>query len=175
MLAVIAAAGCASAPETRYYTLDMQGGGRGVVPVRLEILPLDSIQPLSRGQILIQATPTEIEYYAADRWAAGIEELVARKLEVELVPSPDADRVLYVSGAILDFGQVDVEGGAEACATLRLSFYADRRRETPAVLEKTYAARVAVAEPTAETVVGALSDAVERIASVIAADLKNLS
>lgn len=111
---LIAVAGCASGPATRYYTLDMKssGGAKPAVNVSVDIFRV--AEALARRNILIMKKPTQIEYYAVDEWAAGLEEIVAEKLNAEFGPRQDGRKTIVLSGAIHAFGQVDTPGGVEA-------------------------------------------------------------
>lgn len=171
LIGVAAAAGCMSAPPPRYYTLDMRASG-GVKPaIRIVVDRLQPAEALVRQEIMIQTTPTQVEYYAADQWAASVSELVSRKLEAEFGAPGDGARTVLLSGSILDFEQVDVPGGAEGYVKLAAAFHngGGSRYDTP-LLEKAYEARVPADAPTAEAVVRALSQALAGIAAEIARD-----
>lgn len=172
--AVVAlAAGCATAPEPRYYTLDMHPSGGVSAAFDVQIDRLRESEPVARKNIMIQRSATEIEYYALDQWAASPGELVAQKLDAEFgEPRADAD-ALSVTGTILDFGQVDTSGGADALVRLKLEFRkSGDSRYDAALFEKTYEARVASEAAKPSAVVVALSRCLEQIASAMAEDLK---
>ena len=52
---------------------------------------LREVESLARKEILVQRTPTQIEYYAVDQWAAAPGELISQKLEAELGPIDGGD------------------------------------------------------------------------------------
>lgn len=167
--------GCMSSPSPRYYTLDMRPSGRVSAPVRVEVDRLRPCQALDRENILVQISPTEIEYYAIDQWAADLGELVAQKLEAEFAGQGDRARTLVASGAILNFGQVDVAGGPEAHVRLALAFReAGASRYDAPVFQKTYDVRVPAEAAGAAAVVTALSRGLEQIAAAVAHDLDHL-
>ena len=166
-------AGCLSGPPPRFYTLDMRPSGRAQAPVNLEFDRLRPAEALDREGILIQTSPTRIEYYAADQWAANLGELVTQKLEAEFAHENDAERTLVVTGTILDFGQVDLPNGAEAHVRLALEFREPgASRYDPPLLDKTYEARISAESPSPAAVVEALSRGLEDIAVAVATDLE---
>lgn len=165
---------CVSVPEGRYYTLDMRGSGDVETGLDVEVGRFHASDALSRPEILIQATPTRIEYYAVDQWASDLAEMVQEKLQREFGPA-SALPAYRIEGDILAFEQMDLEGGAEAHVRLRVRGYdASERRSADAVLRKTYDEVVPAADATAEAVVAALSRALEAVAVQIATDLSTL-
>jgi len=172
---VLLVAGCASAPDPRYYTLDMRPSGAVQAEKNIRIDRLREAEPLARKDILIQRSPTEIEYYAVDQWAAALGELVSQKLEAELGPPEEGRATVVGTGTILDFGQVDVAGGAEASARLRIELRReDMGRYDEPLLTKTYAARLPAETPTPGAVVEALSRCLEKVAAEMASDANGL-
>jgi ABC-type uncharacterized transport system auxiliary subunit len=171
ILAMIA--GCASVTPMRYYTLDMTPSAEANPTLNLTVDRMRTAESLARKDIQIAITPTEIEYYAADQWAANLSELVREKLAAEFGPALEDRRTLLLSGLILSFGQVDLPaGGAEGHVRLRLEFSEERYQ--PALLEKVYEARVPADTPSAPAVVHALSRCLEIIAAQIAEDAAEL-
>ncbi len=175
-LSLALAAGCAAARAPRYYKLDMRPSGAVAAgSVNLRIDRLRRAEPLARRNLLIQRTPTEVEYYALDEWAADLGEMVGQKLEAEFGVEDTGKPVLCLSGSILNFDQVDASAGAEAHIRLSLEFRAgDAGRYDTPLLKKTYEVLVPAARPTPGAVVEALSRGVERIAAQIAADAQKL-
>jgi len=169
------AAGCASSPAHRYYTLDMRPADNEGPLYNIEIHRLRPSEALARNDILIQKTPTEIEYYAADRWAASVGELVREKLAVEFGRRQEAPATVAVSGDILAFEQVDHQDGAQVRVKLDLAFWFENvsARDAPA-LKKTYECVRPAPAPTPAAVAEGLSRALERIAEEIAADVNAL-
>ena len=161
-------AGCATTVETQYFTLDMRDADPGEPAAAVRVDRIIVAEPLSRKDILIQKTPTEVEYYATAQWAAGIDDLVTEKLEAEFGHMPlDADPFL-LSGVLYQFEQVDVGGGAEAHAQLDVELRTERYGDP--VFEKTYTERMAAGAAAPGPVVQALSRCVERIAARVLED-----
>jgi len=162
---------CASAPEIRYYTLDMEPSGQVAPTVNLVVDQVRTTDALSRPQIMIQASPTRIEYYAADRWVGAPSELVRQKLTAEFGQPVDGRRTLLVSILVLSAEQVDVADGAAAKMRLSVSVRdSEMKRYQPPLLEKTYEASRAAPQATAAAVVEALSICAEEIAREIVSD-----
>ena len=175
VLMSVLAAGCVSTPAPRYYTLDVEPSGGAHLDVNLEIGPLRASEALARRNILIKKSPTEIEYYALDQWAAALNEIVGQKLKAEFGPFVEGRKPLCISGAILNFEHVDVAGGVQAHARIELEFRAeDASRYDKPLIKKTYDAAVPAETGTAGAVVCALSRCVEKIAAEAAADANRL-
>lgn len=173
-IVVIIAAGCASTPPPCYYTLDMTPSGRVGAPIALDVKNLRPAEPLNRGQILIQAGPTRVEYYATEQWIAGLGDLVAEKLEAEFADPGQAERVFQVEGEITHFEQVDAPPGAEIYVRAELEFcemFEDGA--VGPVFARRYIVRAPAQAPNADAVVEALSEACEELAARMAADLKS--
>lgn len=168
-------AGCATAPGPNLYTLNMAPSAEAGSTVNIAVGRLRIAEALQNKRILIKKSPTEIEYYAAAQWAAGLDELLTEKLTVEFGPL-DSGRTAYVlSGTLLAFEQVDLPGGGEGHVRLAIEI----RREgtsyySPAALAKTYDVRLPVTAPAAGAVVEALSACLEKVAREIVADASAL-
>jgi len=164
-------AGCVSPPAARYYTLDMRPSGTVKAPVNIEVDQLRESEAIGRKDILIKKSPTQIEYYARDQWAAALSEIVAQKLESEFGRAADNGKTIVITGTILDFEQVDTPDGAEAHVRLDLEFRRqDMSRYDPPLLKKIYQ-RILPADTRAPgEVVRALSRCLEKIAEEIASD-----
>ena len=111
---------CASAPKVDYYTVSMEPSGRARPTVDLKVERLQTTDALSRSQILIATSPTTLDYYATDLWAAGVGEMVQLKLQTELGAPVDGRTRFLLSGTVLAFQQVDTPGGADALARLEI-------------------------------------------------------
>lgn len=172
ILALVVGAGCTTATPVRYYTLNMIPSGNPPAAVNIVIDRLRSVESLARKDILIKKTPTEIEYYASDQWAAGIDELVTEKLIEEFGTPSDQQRTLILSGVIQAFEQVDTPGGALAHAKLSAEFRKDRYGDV--LMTRVYDATAAVDSSSASAVVAGLSKCLETIARNIAADAAKL-
>lgn len=171
---ILGLAGCASVPKMNYYTLDMrpsapQGPEDGIAIDRLRIT--DS---LAGRNILIHASPTQIEYYAVDQWAAGLDDLLREKLETEF-HAGTAPMKYVASGDLLDFGQEDTPEGPQARlrATFEYRTRAMGRYDEP-LLRKTYEFRLPAKSADAASVVQALSRCAEELAAAMAADVRAL-
>ncbi|NIA13375.1 MAG: hypothetical protein GWP08_04785 [Nitrospiraceae bacterium] len=173
MLAVLAFAGCVSAPGIRYYTLDMRASGQVAGAVNVRVERLREVESLARKEILIQRTPTQIEYYAVDEWAAAPGELIGQKLEAELGSVDEGAPVILTTGMILDFEQVDTANGADATVRLKLAFHreGESRYDRP-LAEKVYEVTRTADSATPGAVVEALSRCLEDIAVQIAKDVR---
>lgn len=166
---------CASAPKIHYYTLDMTPSGATDPAVNVVVDRIRVSESLSRKDILIKQSVTEIEYYAANQWAAGLDELIAEKLDVEFGPWREDRATVHLIGTILAFEQVDVPSGAEAHAKIAFTFQPETEdRYADPALAKTYDVRVPADGAGAAATVRALSTCVERIASEIARDAAQL-
>jgi uncharacterized lipoprotein YmbA len=164
MFAVMLVAGCASTPQYRYYTIDMQPGAKIESAVQLVAVRLDVNQALQRPEILIRTSPTQVEYYALDRWASDLQEQVTEKLRTEFGTSVSGAKRLNLVGTLMSFEQVDAPTGAEV--QVKLEVIVDSL-----TFQKIYQRREPAAAATAPAVVEALSRATEAIASELAADL----
>lgn len=173
---MVLAAGCASVPETNYFTLDMTPS-RPAPELTTNVI-VDRLRPseaLARPGIMIMKTPTQIEYYAADHWAANLGELVTQKLQAEFPATDPARPTVVVSGSILEFSQIDMPAGAEVSIRLELSMRPEGTsmyREP--LLRKTYEHRASAPGMTAAAVVEALSQGLENVAAQLAADIARL-
>ncbi len=171
LLLVPFAGGCAHTPEPRYYTLNMTPSGTVHPDCNIEVDRLRPHDALTRTDILVKKSPTQIEYYALDRWAATLSELIPEKLQAEFGDPDPQRRTIAVSGTILAFEQVDRPDGADAHIKLELDLRNEgaSRYDTP-LLRKLYEVTLPAnaAEPAA--VVETLSKGLEEIAAEIAAD-----
>lgn len=168
-------AGCATAPGPNLYTLNMAPSAEAGSTVNIAVGRLRIAEALQNKRIMIKKSPTEIEYYAAAQWAAGLDELLTEKLTVEFGPL-DSGRAAYVlSGTLLAFEQVDLTAGGEAHVRLAIEI----RKEgtsyySPPALAKTYDVRLPVTTPDAGSAVEALSACLEQLARQIVVDASAL-
>ena len=173
VLAVVITVGaCASAPKIDYYTLDMAATGKAEKDANIVVERLQTTEALSRSQILIQTSPTRVVYYATDRWAGSIGELVQQKLTAEFGEPEEGSKNFVLSGMVVAFEQVDGPGGASARVELRARVRdaAGKRFQDP-LLEKTYLATRPLGKASPDEVVTGLSRCLEQIAAEIVADL----
>ena len=136
-------------------------------------------EALSGRELLIQTSPTEIEYYAAAQWVASLDELVGDKLAAEFPAPEDARYVLDLSATIKNFEQVEAGGSVEAYARIeidaRLEEKGAQRGTVLGRIEKTYEARVPLtAGDGLRGLAEGLSRCVEKIAAELAADVAGL-
>lgn len=169
------AAGCAGAPEPRFYTLDMTSSGTVEPAVNVDVDRLRAHDALTRVDILVKKSPTQIEYYALDRWAASLSELVPEKLRSELGSHAKDRPTFVVNGEILAFEQVDRESGADAHIKLDLTYHreGESRYDTP-LFRKQYELFTPADSAHPSSVVEALSKGLEMIAAEIAHDASAL-
>jgi ABC-type uncharacterized transport system auxiliary subunit len=151
----------------------MQPRARVESPVRVSELRITVNHALSKPEILVRTSPTQVEYYALDRWASGLEEQVAEKLKTEFAAVPTELPTVELEGKLMAFEQVDTPSGAEVRVKLEIvsqppfkelhSIFPSFRK----IYEKTEPASA----PTAAAAVAALSRATEAIASELGKDL----
>lgn len=175
-------AGCASAPNMRFHTLDMAPSGEGAaLPVNVTVEQLRTAQAVRRPEIMVKRSPTEIEYYAEHAWAADVAEVVREKLAAELGAKDPGKPTILVSGTIQAFGQLDTPEGAKPHIKLEFAFRAaGTSRYAEPLLEVTYennpleepaaAPAAASAEDAARAVVIALSGRLAEMAREIGQD-----
>ena len=169
-LALLVLAGCASTPSIQYFTLNMTPAGTpGGVNIVVDDLRVS--EAVTRKDIMIKTSPTEVEYYATAQWVASLSELVAEKLQAEFGPAAGEGPVLLLSGRLLAFEQVDVNGGAQAHLKLAVTLAdSGASRSEPPLLEKAYVVREPADAAAPGAVVRALSACVEQAAARIQAD-----
>lgn len=158
-------------PEVKYYTLDMTRAATSAPPVNLSVEAVRLDEALARKDILILASPIEVEYYANAQWVSALDQMLREKLHTEFGPRDPSARTLYLSIDLLAFEQRDAENGADAAVRMDVSFHTDRSAlyDEP-LLARTYAAQAPSENATAAAVVKTLSRLLEQIAGQIAAD-----
>lgn len=166
---------CASGPKLNYYTLDMTASDATDGTVNLVVDRFTVSEKLDRHQIVIQQSPTRVSYYATDRWASSVGEMVEHKLTAEFGPASADRKSLIVEGNIVAFEQVDTTAGLVARVGLEITIRDgdSKRYETP-LLKKSYEAEKSVPDNSVDAMVQALSRAVEEIAAQIAEDAAGL-
>jgi uncharacterized protein len=93
-LTAAVAAGCASSPPTRFYTLASTASADGSPAVRDGILvgPVTVPAAVNRPQFVAQVAPNRVEIEEFDRWAAPLDDSIERVVAADLVVllgSPD--------------------------------------------------------------------------------------
>jgi uncharacterized lipoprotein YmbA len=166
---------CASAPNLSYYIIDMTSSGASGGSANLGVGRFVVSNKLDRHQIVIQESPTKIGYYATDRWASNIAEMVEQKLVSEFGPVDGERRSLIVEGRVVALEQIDTAAGPVAKAGLEVVVRdgESKRYEAP-LLEKSYEVERPASNNSVDAVVRALSRALEAIAAEIAADAAEL-
>lgn len=166
--------GCASAPS-EYYTLDMRPSGTVKSASNVVVGTILIPEVLAQKNLLIQKSPTQVEYYAVGEWAGSLDELFKNKLTAEL-GDPDAKgRTLVLTGELKAFEQVDVPEGAVAHLKLDGEFReTGKSRYTRPLLKKTYDITAPVNAPSANGTATALSRCVEKLAGQLADDAAKL-
>lgn len=161
-------AGCASVPQFRYYTIDMQQGATLDPPARLTGVSFKVNEALAKPEILIRTSPTQIEYYALDRWASSLEEQLAEKFKTEFAGASGDRPPVNVTGRLMAFEQVDTSAGPEVRIKLDI-----RAEGNPGDfgLQKLYTASRPITGTGAAGAVEMLSRATEEIAAQFSADL----
>ncbi len=172
---ILVLSSCASTPDLDYYTLDLSRSGAAATDLNLEVGRFAIAEKIDRTQILIQKSPTRIDYYAKDRWASSVGEMVEYKLAVEFGAAADGRRTLRVSGRVVALEQVDSPSGPWALVRLEVAIRDGGAKgyEAP-LLEKTYESTRAADSNSVDAVVQALSRALETIAAEIATDAAGL-
>ncbi len=171
---ILAVAACAGRTEIDYFTLDMSPSTELDPAYNLQIDRLRPTEPLTRKEILIKKSPTQIEYWSSAHWAADVGELVTEKLAVEFGPRKEGQEALTLKGTILAFEQVDVPGGAEASIKIDLELrkIGGSRYDEP-FLSRVYEVRLPAEAATPDAVVNALSKGLEGIAREIVGDVNS--
>nr|AUN36981.1 hypothetical protein [uncultured bacterium] len=175
IVALVILPGCLSGGGSEYYTLDMRRSPDARPANNISVGAIALNEPLSQKNILIQKSPTQVEYYSVGQWSGGLDEMVREKLETEFGTRDPKARTLVLSGNLTAFEQVDVTSGAEAHVKLDAELReAGKSRYAPPLLRKTYDLRVPCKASGANEAAVALSRAVEQLAAQIAADAATL-
>lgn len=165
-------AGCLSVPEPNYFTLDMRSSGRIDAPFAVEEVRIRPGEAVARREIMIRTSPTQIEYYATQRWAADLGEQLSEKLKTEFSQSQGEKARVWIEGDLLAFEQVDTRDGADAHLKLDLVVtLKSENGDTSRSFRKVYETVVTADAPNAPAIVEALSRGLESIAVELAEDL----
>jgi len=167
---IVVLSGCASAPEYRYYTVDMQPHAQLTPAARVEGVRVVVNQALNRPEIMIRTSPTQIEYYALDRWAAGLDEQIRQKISAEFAVAAGELPAVEIICTLMAFEQVDTPAGPQVRATIDATIQSKSSRPIISI-QKLYTVEEKAAAPGAAAAVEALSRAVEGIARLMAADI----
>ena len=168
---VAAVAACASAPKLTYHTIDLSPSGGLEPEVNLVVGTFVVPDRLDRSQIVIQHSPTLVEYYATNRWAGSISEMIERKLTAEFGPADNRRPTLQVSGTVAAFEQVDSDDGPIGRVRLEVEIRGEGDKSfEPPLLARTYESVRRADRNSVDAVVRALSRALEDVAAEIAGD-----
>jgi len=94
---VLGLAGCASAPDIRYYRVVVplpSPAADSPIPATLGVARLLAPEPCRQERILYRASPYRVEYYAADRWEVPPADMVQEALFASLRSSGRFRRVV---------------------------------------------------------------------------------
>jgi ABC-type uncharacterized transport system auxiliary subunit len=156
-------------PETRYYTLSVQGEP----PVRLggavQIGMFSIDQPYAGERFAYRSSPYAVEYYTYHRWAGSPRTIVAAAVRdyLERAATPGAEPVFEVQGNIRRFEEVDEPTGQSGALDLDLVV----TRDGTVVLQRSYMERESAEKRNPEAVAAALSRALGRILDRMVRDL----
>lgn len=113
-LAVIAS-GCGTSHPSRFYTLDSVATSDGAPPAHASVLvgPVSVPAAVDQPQFVVRVTPNRVELEEFDRWAAPLDDIIARAVagdlavllgtpEVSTVPVP-ASQVYQVTISVQRF------------------------------------------------------------------------
>lgn len=173
LVVVAVLTGCASSvPQYRYYTIDMGNGTQMEPPVRVSAVNIRVNEALTRPEILVRTSPTQVEYYALDRWASGLEEQIAEKLKTEFAGASADKPRCEIRGRLMAFEQIDSAAGSE----VRIKLDMEVDQNSPVTDRMIYWRKLyTVSRPMdgdgAAAAVDALSRATEEMAEQLAADL----
>ncbi len=142
LLAVLAGASCGSVPRTNYYTLRVPSPPETRDPKTTFLLGVEhfrATEMLRDDRIVYYESPTELNYYQYQRWGAApatmLTQVTARQLdqmgiftEVRVLPSREPmDYIL--TGRVLNYEEVDYEGGGKGRVALELTLVRSRNRQ----------------------------------------------
>jgi len=174
LLAAFSFASCGSVPKTYYYTLRVPPPPATSDPRTNYVLGVEHFRApemLRDDRIVYYESPTQLNYYQYHRWGSDpatlLSELAARLLgqmgvfgDVRMLPSREpVDYILR--GRLLNFEEIDYEGGGKGRVALELTLIRSRDRKT--VWTATRQVEHAVQEKGLPGVVNALNMCSEQI------------
>jgi len=141
-LAAVALASCGSASRPNYYTLRVPAAPAANDPKTAAVLGVERLsapEVLRNDRILYYESPTRLNFYENHRWSSDPSSLVRDSLagqlsqagvfsEVRLLPARDPVDYL-LRGRLLNFDEVDYEGGAKGRVRLELTLVRVRDRK----------------------------------------------
>jgi uncharacterized lipoprotein YmbA len=190
VIAVLLLASCASAPETRYYSLEDFTSEQNLScdagvsrPIQLTVLPFKVLPPFNTARIVYRPPdlPQTIGFYASHRWATSPARMLAQATKDYLchiginarlsTADQSADKSVTLSADVSELLEVDTPEGptGQVALTLRVQ-NGDRKR----VLEQELWGRAPAHENTVDSVVQAIHKALQIALSRIQARIERL-
>lgn len=165
---------CGSAPRPNYYTLRVPAAPAAHDPkaaAGLGVERLGAPEVLRNDRILYYESPTQLNFYENHRWSSDPPSMVRDSLagqlsqagvfsEVRLLPARDPVDYL-LRGRLLNFEEVDYEGGAKGRVRLELTLV--RVRDHKVLWSEARQAQVAAQGKEVAGVVEALSAASDQV------------
>ncbi|GMW01073.1 MAG: hypothetical protein AMXMBFR84_22100 [Candidatus Hydrogenedentota bacterium] len=174
--AVMIVVGCASTPPTRLYTLDMTPTGLAKPECNIEVDHMRVHETLNRMDILILKSPTEVEYYASDDWAASLTELVSEKLKAEFGNPQEGRTTVLATGKVLAFGQNDTKEGPKGHVKIEMVYRTPEMDPyDPAIRKVTYETLLPVESDGPKGLVTTLTRGLEALARDMARDAEKVA
>ncbi|MCU0934577.1 MAG: PqiC family protein [Gammaproteobacteria bacterium] len=169
------AAGCASSPPARFYTLSAVPGPAGTSSSLSVIVgPVSVPAAVDRPQIVVTVSPNEVRLDESARWAAPLDDNIARVVAENLgamLGTPRATLASQTLGASADFrASVDVQRFDSApgqAATLDAVWVVNRTRGGKSQTGRT-TVREAVTEASYDALAAAHSRALARLSQDLA-------
>jgi len=175
LAAVLLLAACATAPETRYYSLedftsqqDLFCADNGSRPAQLTVLPFNVLPPFDTTRIIYRPPdlPQTIGFYASHRWAtlparmltqATVDYFCKQGINAQLGAADDStSQSTMVSADVSELLEVDTPKGPTGQLALTLRVQDDHGKS---IFEKELWGRVLAQENTVDSVVEAIGKA----------------
>ncbi len=174
-LLAILAAGCASSPPARFYTLSAIAGPAGnSSSLSVMVGPVSVPAAVDRPQIVVTVSPNEVRLDESARWAAPLDDNIARVVAENLgamLGTPRATLASQTLGASADYRvSVDVQRFDSApgqAATLDAAWVVSRTRGAKSQTGRT-TVREAVPDTSYDALAAAHSRALARLSQDIA-------
>jgi uncharacterized lipoprotein YmbA len=180
-ISILLGAGCASTPPSRFYTLSAAGGPAATSSnLSVVVGPVSVPAVVDRPQIVVSAGPNQVRLEEFDRWAAPLQNSIARVVADNLVLMLGTPRVALSAqtlSADADFrAAIDVQSFQSApgeAATLDAVWTVRRIKDGKAEMGRT-TARETVQEKSYDALAAAHSRALARLSQDIAAAVRAL-
>src|SRR6266850_2394852 len=146
--------GARPTPDTRYYTLAVQGEPPVKIAGALQVTTLTIDQPYASEGIAYRSSPYLLEYYTYHRWAGNPRTVVAAAMRdyLERASTPGARPVFEVQGHIRRLEEVDEPAGWSGALAIDLAV----TRDGTVILQRSYAEKEAAEKHNPEAVAAAL-------------------